>query len=179
MGLIRLIKSDCLHLEPDSRNSYIWRVKTVSKYLIVVCLAATPLVTATSVWAAPDAVQTNWRDNLAAEGYDVVTFFSGKPQPGKAEFSTRYQGADWLFFNQANLDLFLTNPELFAPQYGGYCAWAAARGKIAKGDPDYWHIEDGRLFFNFNARIQRRWDRKRASFIARADRRWPKLIAAD
>ena len=126
--------------------------------------------------AAPDAVYTNWRDNVAAQGYDVVTFFSGKPQLGKLEFTTRYEGADWFFFSQANKDLFLTNPELFAPQYGGYCAWAVSKGKLAPGSPDYWLVEDGRLFFNYNARIKRRWQKKRANFIKTADRRWPSLI---
>lgn len=126
--------------------------------------------------AAADEVYTNWRDNIAAEGYDVVTFFSGKPQFGKAEFTTRYQGADWFFFSQANKDLFLTNPELFAPQYGGYCAWAVGKGKLAPGSAEHWHVEDGRLYFNYNARIKRRWQKKRDDHIDSADSRWPALI---
>ena len=147
------------------------------KRLLTVFLGAGFLFSPISALAAPDAVYTNWRDNVAADGYDVVTFFSGKPQPGKLEFSTRYEGADWFFFSQANKDLFLTNPELFAPQYGGYCAWAVAKGKLAPGSPDYWHVEDGRLFFKYNARVERRWQKKRASFIRTADARWPVLRA--
>lgn len=145
--------------------------------LLTAILSASLLFSPVSAVAAPDAVYTNWRDNIAADGYDVVTFFSGKPQKGKAEFATRYEGADWLFFNQANKDLFLTNPELFAPQYGGYCAWAVAKGKLAPGSPDHWHVEDGRLYFNYNARIERRWNKKRNKFIRDADKRWPSLIA--
>ena len=74
-------------------------------------LVLTPVAAA----AAADEVYTNWRDNVAAEGYDVVTFFSGKPQLGKAEYTTRYEGADWFFFNQANKDL-------FPDQSGAFCA---------------------------------------------------------
>jgi len=144
--------------------------------LISAFLAAGLLLSPVAALAASDAVFTSWRDNIAAEGYDVITFFSGKPQLGKAEFSTRYEGADWHFFNQANKDLFLTNPELFAPQYGGYCAWAVAKDKLAPGSPEHWHVEDGRLYFNYNARIQRRWTKKRAKFINAADARWPNIL---
>ncbi len=139
-------------------------------------LGAGLLLSPVAASAAPDAVFTSWRDNVAAEGYDVVSFFSGKPQLGKMEFSTRYEGADWFFTNRANKDLFLTNPELFAPQYGGYCAWAIAKGKLAPGSAEHWHVEDGRLYFNYNARIKRRWDKKRAKFIENADTRWPDLV---
>lgn len=147
------------------------------KRIFTAILGAGLLLSPIAASAAPDAVYTNWRDNIAADGYDVVTFFSGKPQQGKLEFSTRYEGADWFFFSQANKDLFLTNPDLFAPQYGGYCAWAVAKGKLAPGSPEHWHVEDGRLFFNYNARIKRRWNKKRAKFIQSADERWPVLKA--
>jgi len=105
------------------------------KRFLSAVLGAGFLMAPLGAMAAPDAVYTDWRNNIAADGYDVVTFFSGKPQQGKAEFSTRYEGADWFFFSQANKDLFLTNPDLFAPQYGGYCAWAATimRGLSAAG----------------------------------------------
>lgn len=147
-------------------------IKRLFSAAVAIGLLSSPI----TAYAASDAVYTNWRDNVAAEGYDVVTFFSGKPQTGKPEFTTRYEGADWYFFSQANRDLFLTNPELFAPQYGGYCAWGVAKGKLAPGDAEHWHVEDGRLFFNYNARIKRRWDRKRESYIQDSDQRWPSIL---
>jgi len=166
-------KRDLPRLERQSvRNYMIVMLKTFFAASLGVGLLLFPV----SAFAAPDAVHTNWRDNVAANGMDVVSFFSGKPQPGKLEFSTLYKGADWFFFSQANKDLFLTNPEQFEPQYGGYCAWAVAKGKLAEGNPEYWAVEDGRLYFNYNARIQRRWDKKRVSFIEKADQKWPDLI---
>jgi len=155
------------------RASYI---KFMSMRLFSAILGLGMVISPLSAFAASDAVYTSWRDNVAAEGYDVVTFFSGKPQFGKVEFAARYEGADWFFFNQANRDLFLTNPQLFAPQYGGYCAWAVGKGKLAPGDPEHWYVEDGRLFFNYNARIKRRWEKRRATFIRAADQRWPELF---
>ena len=146
------------------------------KRIFAAVLGAGLLLSPVMASAASDPVYTSWRDNVAAEGYDVVTFFSGKPQKGKPEFTTRYEGADWHFFTQANKDLFLTNPELFAPQYGGYCAWAIAQGKLAPGRAEHWHVEDGRLYLNYNARIKRRWDKNRATFIRDADARWPAIL---
>ena len=147
------------------------------KRLLSATLAAGLLFTPVLAEAASDPVHTSWRNNIAAGGMDVVTFFSGKPQDGKVEFSTRFQGADWYFFSQANKDLFLATPEQFAPQYGGYCAWAVAQGKLAAGNPKYWAVEDGRLYFNYNSRIQKRWDKTRAEFIVSGDQNWPGLIA--
>lgn len=166
-------KCDLSNLESIAPNSYIC---SMIKPFFSIMVGAGILLAPVASFAASDAVHTNWRDNIAAEGYDVVTFFSGKPQLGKVEFSTLYKGADWFFFSQANKDLFLTNPDLFAPQYGGYCAWAVAKGKVAPGDAEHWHVEDGRLYFNYNARIKRRWDMKRAKFINDADMKWPSLL---
>ena len=146
------------------------------KRIFTAILGAGIFLTPIAASAASDPVYTSWRNNVAAEGYDVVSFFSGKPQEGKPEYTTHYQGADWFFFTQANKDLFLTNPELFAPQYGGYCAWAVAQGKLAPGRAEHWHVEDGRLYLNYNARIKTRWDNQRAAFIRDADARWPEIL---
>jgi len=133
-------------------------------------------ISAMPAFAESDAIHTSWRNNKAVEGYDVVTFFSGKPQEGKSEYSTLYMGAEWFFTTQANKDLFLTNPEQFAPQYGGYCAWAVAQGKLAAGRAEHWYVEDGKLYLNYNGRIKRRWLDDKANFIVSADERWPTIL---
>jgi len=125
--------------------------------------------------SAADPIYTDWLDDDAIDGFDVVSFYSGKPVEGKKEYVTLHEGAFWSFSTQANLDLFKTNPEAFIPQYGGYCAWAAAHGKLAKGSPENWHVRDGKLYLNFNGRIQTLWDRDVAGFIKRADGNWPGL----
>jgi len=129
-----------------------------------------------SSFAAEPAVYTSWRNNIGAGGYDVVSFFSGVPADGKSEFTAEYMGADWKFSTQANLDLFQTNPEAFVPQYGGYCAWALAKGKLAKGDPKHWTIEDGKLYLNYNKRIKKRWEKDIRNFIVQGDENWPAIL---
>jgi len=145
-------------------------------FFIIVILALSSL-SASPAWAKSDPVYTSWRNNLAVEGYDAVSFFSGKPLEGRDEFSETYKGAVWKFSSQANLDLFKTNPEAFTPQYGGYCAWAIAKDKLAKGSAKHWHVEDGKLYLNFNKRIKSKWDTNRPDYITRANANWPDILA--
>ena len=56
----------------------------------------------------------------AINGYDPVAYFkAGAPVKVKKEFSTSWNGVQWLFASQENLDTFKASPEKFAPQYGG------------------------------------------------------------
>jgi len=134
----------------------------------------------TTVSAAPtfaaESIYTSWKNNLAVGGFDTVSFFSGKPQQGKKDFTFNYAGAEWRFSTRGNLDLFKTNPDAFMPQYGGYCAWAVANNKLAKGNPKHWYVEDGKLYLNFNARIQRRWEKDIPGFVNKAESYWPAIL---
>lgn len=126
--------------------------------------------------AGSDPIYTKWNNNLAVGGYDVVSFYSGKPLKGQDDYVQNYLDAEWRFSSQANLDLFRTNPTAFVPQYGGYCAWAAANNKLAKGSPKHWHVRDGKLYLNFNDRIQKKWNKDIPGFISKADANWPELL---
>ena len=95
---------------------------------------------------------------------------------GDKHYKTDYKGATWRFSTRANLDLFRANPEAFIPQFGGYCAWALAHGKLAKSSPKSWLVEDGKLYLNFNARIQEQWLADKEAFIAQASARWPDIL---
>lgn len=145
------------------------------KTIMITLALAFTTVAAAPVMAA-DPIYTSWKNNLAVGGYDTVSFFSGKPQAGKKELSFDYAGAEWRFATRGNLDLFKTNPEAFMPQYGGYCAWAVAKNKLAKGSADHWHVEDGKLYLNFNARIKRRWDKDIPGFVSAAQDNWPDIL---
>jgi len=126
--------------------------------------------------ASSDPVFTSWRNNVSAGGYDVVSYHSGAPVEGRANISTSWQGAQWHFTTQANLDTFLADPEKYAPAYGGYCAWALAKNKLAKGDPKHWTVKDGRLFLNYNDRIKQRWLADVDGLIASGDVNWPNIL---
>ncbi len=147
------------------------------KYIVLIfAVFGFSIFTPLAAQAEEAPIYTSWRNNVAVGGYDAISFFAGNPQEGKAEFFTTYQGAEWYFQTEANRDLFLANPTAFAPQYGGYCAWAIAEGKLAKGSPKHWYVEDGKLYLNFNKRIRDRWLADKESFIKEADSRWPAIL---
>jgi YHS domain-containing protein len=128
---------------------------------------------------APAAVApVNADGGLAIEGYDPVAYFTaGAPTKGDAAFEATHDGATWRFASAENRDAFVKEPTRYAPQYGGYCAWAVSQGYTAAIDPSAWTIVDGKLYLNYNAKIQKRWEGNQASFITKADSNWPNLVA--
>ncbi len=141
-------------------------------------VAAGPVaISAPAAFADKDPIYTAKRSNLALQGYDTVAYFTlGEPTKGSAEYSTTYNGAEFRFASEENLNLFLGNPEQYAPQYGGYCAWAVAKGQTAKGDARRWAIVDNKLYLNYNKGIQKKWDKDRAGFITSANTNWPTVL---
>ncbi|MEE4300480.1 MAG: YHS domain-containing (seleno)protein [Pseudomonadales bacterium] len=129
-----------------------------------------------SAFADPP-VYTGLFSSRAVSGYDTVAYFTeGRPVKGERRFSTEYEGATWLFSSAENLARFEADPEAYAPQYGGYCAWAVSQGYTASGDPDNWAIEDGKLYLNYDDDVQATWNEDRAGFIELADENWPSLV---
>ena len=137
------------------------------------------LLSAATLLFAIDPVPPFYQENgVAVKGTDVVAYFTlGKPAPGLARHSYSWMGAKWLFANEEHLNLFKANPEKYAPQYGGFCAWAAASGYKADADPTAWKIVDGRLFVNYNASVQKSWSADAAGLIRRGDARWSTISA--
>ena len=63
---------------------------------------------------------TRGKKNVAIKGYDAVAYHTlEKAVKGSAEFSTEWGDATWYFADQEHLDLFVDEPERYAPQYGG------------------------------------------------------------
>ncbi len=114
---------------------------------------------------------------VAINGTDPVAYFSeGKPVEGSAEFATEWMGATWQFSSAENRDLFVAAPEDYAPQYGGYCAFAVSQGYTASTVPEAWTIENGKLYLNFSLGVRERWRRDMDDLIARADENWPGVL---
>ena len=150
---------------------------TLSRRVVVLAL---PVGLALGLaWMRPALAQAHslFTDNgLALRGFDPVAYFTeGRPLRGDPAHAADWGGGTWHFANAANRAAFLAAPERFAPQYGGYCAWAVAQGYTAPIDPAAWRIVDGRLYLNANRSVQRRWERDIPGFITRADANWPGL----
>lgn len=115
-------------------------------------------------------------DGTAIHGYDPVAYFTeGRPTRGSERYSYTWQGAEWRFASEENRRLFEADPERYAPQYGGFCAFAVSRGGTADIDPEAWSIVDGRLFLNLSPFVQRRFELRLNHNIEEADERWPEV----
>jgi len=134
--------------------------------LLVALLFATPA----------GAQKVNSEGGPAVRGTDVVAYFiDGKAVPGSPQFSHRWNGADWHFASAANRDAFAADPAKYAPQYGGFCAWAVSQNYTAPIDPDAWRIVNGKLYLNYSRLVQLRWQLDTDGNIAKADANWPGL----
>ena len=144
----------------------------------VLCLAG---MTGVSSAASPEEIAArapvgalNVHAGVAVKGYDVVAYFTdGKPVKGSPEFTHWWQGATWQFASAEHRAAFARDPAKYAPQYGGYCAYAVSQGDIVDVDPRQWKIVDGRLYLNANVLAQTLWVRDPAGHIKKGDANWP------
>ncbi len=126
--------------------------------------------------AEEDPVFTT-RGNAAIRGYDPVAYFArGEATKGDRDVTHEWQGAEWRFASLENRDMFAADPEKYAPQYGGYCAWAVSRNYTAPTDPDAFTIVNEKLYLNYNRKVMEQWLEQRDENIESADRNWPAVL---
>jgi YHS domain-containing protein len=114
---------------------------------------------------------------LALNGYDAVAYFTDeKAAEGSDRWTHEWNGAKWHFASAANRDLFASRPEEYAPQYGGYCAWAVSHGYTAKGDPKAWKIVDGRLYLNYDQDVRAKWEQDVPGYVAKGNANWQRFL---
>lgn len=102
--------------------------------------------------------ETNSSDGVALSGYDPVSYFdNNKPTAGSSEFSQDWGGVTWQFSNSENRDLFVSRPEDYAPQFGGFCTFAVSKGFTADISADAWHLEDGKLYLFADQNVRDEW----------------------
>lgn len=127
---------------------------------------------------AADPINKSLLGGVAVEGYDVVAYFTqGKPVKGSKSFELEWMDATWRFASAAHRDAFAKAPYKYVPQYGGYCAFGVSRGYAVGIDPNAWKIVGGKLYLNYNADVQKEWQKDIAGHIKKADANWPKILA--
>lgn len=125
----------------------------------------------------------------AVSGYDVVAYFGldqsnvGTAQPegvkGNADITTEYNGATFAFASEANRDTFLSDPEKYAPQYDGHCAYGVSRGGKVPGNPNLWRIIDGKLFLNITKNVVGFWEEDIPGNITLSETNWVDIEGND
>lgn len=117
--------------------------------------------------------------NIGLSGYDAVSYHvgDGTPQQGSEDHAVSYNGVQYHFASRDNAETFQADPARYVPAYGGFCAWAAARGDLAAGNPENYRVVDGRLYLNFNGAVQALWEADIPGFIESADESYPQFAA--
>jgi YHS domain-containing protein len=109
-------------------------------------------------------------------GYDPVAYHTeAKPVKGNGWNVAEHNGITYLFANEKNRKMFENDPEKFLPAFGGFCAYGVALGKKFASDPEVWRIENGKLFLNLDADIQKKWEKDLRGYIQKADANWPQI----
>ena len=151
----------------------------LTRRTFMIAAAAVPVSAVLATRGNAQSARFYAEGGIAVDGTDVVAYFTeGQPVRGTVAHAIAWKGATWHFASAANLETFMADPKAYAPQYGGYCAWAVAQGYTATTVPEAWRIVDGKLYLNYSRRIQRRWEQDIPGNIAAADANWPDVLAA-
>ena len=111
---------------------------------------------------------------VAIKGYDPVAYFTdNKPVKGSKAHSFVYEGVTYEFASAAHRKLFAADPEKYAPQFGGFCAYGTASGHKAVIDPAAFSIVEGKLYLNYNTEVRDVWRKDEPGYIHKADEAWP------
>jgi hypothetical protein len=148
--------------------------RSVRHHLLLAGALALAVVT---LQAAPKPAVNTSRGGLAIQGYDAVEYFrSNKAVAGRAQIEHIWNGARWRFASTENRDRFAAAPEMFAPQFGGYCAYAVSRGYTATIDPQAFTIVDGHLYLNCSKSVRTLWEQDIPGHIAKGRANWPGVL---
>ncbi|USG62558.1 YHS domain-containing protein [Sneathiella marina] len=110
---------------------------------------------------------------LGLHGVDPVAFIDlGNRADGSAAFTAVHDGVAYYFASEENLEKFEDNPDLYAPQNGGFCTYGVSVGKKFDGDPDYASVIDGKLYVFLNEEIFKIYQKDMAGTISKAETQW-------
>lgn len=144
--------------------------KTTVQWMIVLGF----LAFATDVRAADEANIS--KDGVAIHGYDPVAYFKqSKPVKGSGGYTASHNGVTYQFSSAANQELFESDPDKYAPAYGGWCSYGVRVGRKFDIDPKAWKIVDDRLYLQLDLGTQKVWDKDLKKNIDIADRLWPQI----
>lgn len=114
---------------------------------------------------------------IAINGYDTVAYFTNaKAVPGSDAHTMSWNGAIWKFASKEHLDLFKAQPERYAPQYGGYCAYGVSKGYLVSIEPEQFTVLNNKLYLNYDAGVQKKWSQDPAGYNKIADAKISSLI---
>lgn len=144
-------------------------------------LAAAVAAPAAALWTHPAAAAEPYvfsKGGVAIRGADPVAYFTeGAPVLGSPDHALMWEGTTWHFATLENMEAFIANPQAYAPQYGGYCAFAMSKGYIATSVPEAWTLHEGKLYLNYSVNVRQVWLEDVPGNIELANGVWPTILA--
>jgi YHS domain-containing protein len=125
---------------------------------------------------ADDSVNTGYFGGVAIMGYDTVAYFTdGRAVKGSEEFSYDWLGTPWHFASKEHMEMFMSDPVKYAPQYGGYCAAeVAGSGSVTvNNDPEAFKIIEGKLYLIYDAGNATAFADNASQNVPKANENWP------
>lgn len=115
-------------------------------------------------------------NNGAIAGFDPVAYFTeGRAVKGTLGHALRWRAANWYFASEANLAAFEMDPDAYAPQYGGYCAYAMTMGQLVPSQPEAFTLFRNRLYLTENFEVRDLWRQDIGPHVAVADVNWSRV----
>jgi YHS domain-containing protein len=150
---------------------------TITRLLVAVWLTLGLLLSApVSAAALVTAIVTDPLTGVALEGYDPVSYFTEpEPIPGVADFEYQWGGVPWYFTSAANRDVFMRNPEIYAPQFGGHCVTSLSRGYLSDGKPRLYVITGMKLYLFYSVANREAFFKSEETALLEANNGWAKL----
>ena len=116
-------------------------------------------------------------NGVALQGYDPVAFFTdNRPVKGDQRFQTQYHGATYYFASAEHKATFEKEPAKYEPQFGGFCAYGAGRGKTVPIKIEAWQIVNGRLLMQYDLDVKGKFNSDPQGNLSKADKNWPGLV---
>ena len=150
-------------------------MRQIGKQILTI-LAWALLATAGRADSLVTTIVTDPLTGVAIDGYDAVSYFIGPdPLPGSPDYEYDWGGVPWYFANAANRDVFMRNPGVYAPQYGGHCLMSLSRGYLSDGKPRLYVIDALKLYFFYSTANRDAFLMSRSEALATAAANWPAL----
>ena len=123
----------------------------------------------------------NLKNGIAAEGYDVVAYFNNQALKGNKKYAYKFEYAIYQFSSSKNLETFKKAPEMYIPQYGGYCAYAVAVKNEKVGvNPKTFQILDNKLYLFYDSwgvNTLDKWNEENSKQLQnQADTNWKNIV---
>jgi len=126
--------------------------------------------------ATTERLVTDRSTGLAIGGFDPVAYFTdARPLAGRPDVEAAQGGAVWRFRNEGNRASFVSHPDVYSPQFGGYDPTDVVRGVAVAGHPRLWLIAGQRLYLFGRPEARDAFAADPGRFVREARTRWPAL----